>query len=320
MNSAHGIHHITAVSSDAQGNLDFYTETLGLRLTKLSVNFDDPSVYHFYFTDRVGTPGSVLTFFPWEGVRRGRIGTSSVSAVPFAAPVGSLGQWVERLASSGARIGEITELFGNKVLRFQDPEGLPLELVETGLVGEEMQPWQSHETSEQMALAGFGGVTLAVKDKAQTVELLKDVLGYRELGNEGAITRYVTGDGVASQTVDILELPNGAPGTGGAGTVHHVAFRAADEDEQTRLSNAISEFGLQITPLRDRNYFKSVYFHEPNGILFEIATDGPGFMIDETEEKLGTALKLPPQYESHRKRIEASLPPLVIAQTGIVAP
>ncbi|MFH0883489.1 MAG: ring-cleaving dioxygenase [bacterium] len=318
MQRTNGLHHITAISGNAQQHIDFYTEGLGLRLVKLTVNFDDPSVYHTYFADIPGTPGTVLTFFPWEGIRRGRVGVSQTAAISFAAPMGSLDEWVERLAGAEADVQEILERFGERVLRLHDPEGLPLELVETERQDPRVRPWTDGSVPTGMALAGFEGVTLAVRDVSATAAVLTGLMGYRELGREGSRIRYITGDGFANQVVDLLELPHGTVGTMGYGTVHHVAFRVADDEVQETLRREAMDAGLMPSEMRDRQYFHSVYFREPNGVLFELATEGPGFTIDENEAELGSALRLPPQYESHRRQIEAHLPSLILSQTGRV--
>jgi glyoxalase family protein len=310
MNGTNGIHHITAISGDPQGHLDFYTEVLGLRMVKLTVNFDDPSVHHTYFADYTGTPGTVLTFFPFPGARRGRTGRHMVSASRFAAPPDSLEAWQERLAAAAVEFDSPVERFGERTVRLRDPEGLTLELVEADRPRPEVIPYAGDGLDPALALGGFEGVELAVGDAAPTADLLTGVLGYRELGREGRRTRLVAGEGAASQVVDLLEMPEGEAGRGGAGTVHHVAFRAASEEQQAELRAALLEAGVMATEVRDRQYFRSIYFREPNGVLFEIATDGPGFTIDEPTAELGSGLRLPPQYEPRRAAIEASLPEL----------
>lgn len=316
MKRTNGLHHITAISGNAQQHIDFYTEALGLRLVKLTVNFDDPSVYHTYFGDTPGTPGTVLTFFPWEGIRRGAIGVGQTAAISYAAPMGSLENWIDRLAGTEADIQETIERFGERVLRFRDPEGLPLEIVETDSIDPRVRPWTEGGVDEGMALAGFEGITLAVRDAPATAAVLTELMGYRELGREGSRIRYITGDGLANQVIDLLSLPNSTYGTMGYGTVHHVAFRVENDEVQDVLRQEAVLAGLMPSEKRDRQYFHSVYFREPNGVLFELATEGPGFTIDESEEELGSALRLPPQYEQHRKQIEAHLPSLILSQTG----
>jgi glyoxalase family protein len=313
-----GIHHITAISAEPQGHLDFYTEVLGLRMVKLTVNFDDPSVYHTYFADYTGTPGTVLTFFPWTGIRRGRIGLHQVSATRFAAAPGTLDGWVDRLASRAVDFDAPVERFGERVLALRDPEGQPLTIVETERQRPDVVPYAGGDLSGEYALGGFEGVELLVPDTAPTADLLTGVMGYRELGREGNRLRYVTGDGAASQIIDLVEHPGGIVGRGGAGTVHHVAFRADDDEHQMELREALLDAGQNVTTVRDRSYFHSIYFREPNGVLFEIATDGPGFDIDEPIAELGRTLRLPPQYESMRGRIEAQLPQLRLPQASEV--
>lgn len=312
MNGTTGIHHITAISSEPQGHLNFYTGLLGLRLVKLTVNFDDPSVYHTYFADRQGTPGTVLTFFPWVGIRRGRIGNHTVSSTRFATRPDTLDGWVDRLAAEAVDFDAPVDHFGERVLRFRDPEGQPLTLVETERWRGEVQPWTGHDLPEELALGGFEGVELAVADAVPTAELLTGVLGYREQGREGSRIRFIVGEGSANQVIDLVEHREGQPGRGGAGTIHHVAFRAEDSDHQLELRNALLETGVHVTPVRERHYFRSIYFHEPNGVLFEIATNGPGFTIDESIEELGQSLRLPAEYEPMRTQIEAHLPELTL--------
>lgn len=318
MKATTGIHHITAISSEPQGHLDFYTSLLGLRLVKLTINFDDPSVYHTYFADKQGTPGTVLTFFPWVGIRRGRIGNHMVSSTRLATRPGTLDAWIDRLAAEAVDFDAPVEHFGERVLKLRDPEGQPLTLVETERWRGEVQPYAGPELPEEMALGGFEGVEMAVPDARPTADLLTGILGYRELGREGSRIRYVVGDGEANQVVDLVEHPNSEAGRGGAGTIHHVAFRAEDSAHQEELRKGLLDAGAHVTPVRERNYFRSIYFREPNGVLFEIATNGPGFMIDETLEELGSSVKLPPELESNRSQILAHLPELKLPELSEV--
>ncbi len=288
-----GIHHITAIASDPQRNLDFYTSVIGLRLVKLTVNFDDPGTYHFYFGDSQGKPGTILTFFPWPGANSGRVGTGQATAVPFAVP--TLAGWTERLTAAGVAVGSPIERFGEQVLRFADPDGMPLELTAPTLDGSFTE------------VTGFSGVTLSVQNPEATERLLTSTFGYTTLGTEGNRTRFIS---TAGDTVDVLREPEMRRGTMGAGTVHHVAFRAESDEIQTKWQLELSKLGHQVTPVLDRQYFHSIYFREPGGVLFEIATDPPGFATDETPDALGTHLKLPPWLENRRSEVERILPKL----------
>ncbi|MFB6090994.1 MAG: ring-cleaving dioxygenase [Halobellus sp.] len=305
-----GIHHVTAVAGDPQANLDFYTEVLGLRFVKRTVNFDDTTTYHLYYGDETGTPGTALTFFPFDGARRGRPGRGQAVATAFAVPEGSLDYWTDRLADSAATVGERETRFGAGVLPFEDPDGQPLELVEAD---SPIEPWSGGPVPAEHGIRGFFGVTLHSAEPEATGNVL-DVLGLDRVGTEtepddGSERVRYAADGDRATVVDVLHRgpPNGRPGVG---TVHHVAFRAADEDEQRAWREELRDAGQFVTPQKDRQYFKSIYFREPGGILFEIATDGPGFTADEAVDELGSELKLPPWLADERERIEASLPPL----------
>ena len=304
-----GLHHITAIAGDPRRNVAFYTGTLGLRLIKRTVNFDDPSTYHLYYGDHVGTPGSVLTFFPWAGIRRGRPGTGQAYATAFAVPAGSLNFWRTRLLAHGVTPSAITPRFGDEVISFQDPDGLVLELIASAESDTRTAP--SHpEVSAAQGIRGFHSVTLAVAAAAPTAALLTQVMGYRATANTDQRTRFSVAGGGPGTYVDLLVDPKQPRGTSGAGTVHHIAFRTPDDATQASALASLQELNLGVSPVMDRNYFHSIYYREPAGILFEIATDHPGFTIDEPLATLGTALKLPAQYESQRAAIEAHLPPL----------
>lgn len=304
-----GLHHITAIAGDPRRNVAFYTGTLGLRLIKRTVNFDDPSTYHLYYGDHVGTPGSVLTFFPWAGIRRGRPGTGQAYATAFAVPAGSLNFWRTRLLAHGVTPSAITRRFGDEVISFQDPDGLVLELIASAESDTRTAP--SHpEVSAAQGIRGFHSVTLAVAAAAPTAALLTQVMGYRATANTDQRTRFSVAGGGPGTYVDLLVDPKLPRGTSGAGTVHHIAFRTPDDATQASALASLQELNLGVSPVMDRNYFHSIYYREPAGILFEIATDHPGFTIDEPLATLGTALKLPAQYESQRAAIEAHLPPL----------
>jgi glyoxalase family protein len=306
MNEIKGLHHVTAISGSAQGNLDFFAGLLGLRLVKKTVNFDDPGTYHLYFGDGVGTPGSALTFFPWEGVRRGRPGTGETSETQFAAPAGSLDFWEARLQGANVPV-ERQEAFGGPRLRGADPDGFVFAITEAP--DDARAGWSGGTVDAAAALKGFAGVTLSLADREATAELLTGLLGYRETGREGATTRYENAAGAAG-ILDIVERPGASPAGQGAGRVHHIAFRVADRAAQLAAREALVESGFDVTPVIDRNYFWSIYFRSPGGVLFEVATDEPGFTADEPVAELGANLKLPPQHEHLRPLLEQRLPPL----------
>ena len=310
-----GLHHITAVAGDPGANLQFYVDTLRLRLVKRTVNFDDTATYHLYYGNTTGEPGTTITFFPFQGARPGRPGRGQAVATAFAVPVGSLDYWVGRLADSDATVEDRGERFGAAVLSFLDPDGQPLELVETD---SPVDPWTDGPVPEDRAICGFFGVTLHSDDPDATTNVL-ELLGLNRDGTaedpDGGERRRYVADGDRATVVDVLtrEPPQGRPGVG---TVHHVAFRATDNDEQDAWRERLSDAGQFVTPRKDRQYFRSIYFREPGGILFEIATDGPGFTIDESVEELGSELRLPSWLEDDRERIEASLPPVGAVNGG----
>jgi glyoxalase family protein len=304
-----GLHHITAIAGDPRRNVAFYTGVLGLRLVKKTVNFDDPSTYHLYYGDSVGTPGSILTFFPWAGLARGRVGTGQASATAFSVASNALPFWQTRLRAHGVAYDGPVARFGDEVLTFEDPDGLCLELVATA-AADPRAPWTHPEIPAGFAIRGFHSVTLAVTATSRTAHLLTEVMRHRATSTEGGRTRFVTGDGSPGTLVDLLQDPSMKRGLQGAGTVHHVAFRTRDAGSQTTDHATLLEHGFNVSPVMDRNYFESIYYREPEGILFEIATDPPGFTVDETPEALGNSLRLPAQYEPHRAQIEAALPPL----------
>lgn len=304
-----GIHHLTAIASDLQRNLDFYTGALGLRLVKLTVNFDDPGTYHLYFGDEQGHPGTILTFFPWPGVPRGQRGTGEVTTIGFAAPEGALGYWAERLQRYGVSVAGPEQRFDERLLSFTDPDGMPLELIEqpeASLRG----GWAGGPVPAEFALRGFSGVTLSEIDHEDTAPLLSQILGFRPTRQEGKRYRYEVGTGADRAKIDILEEPETLRGQLGAGSVHHIAWRTPTDEQQLAWRQELLGQGLQVTPVKDRQYFHSIYFREPGGVLFEIATDPPGFVTDETPDQLGTHLKLPPWLEPQRAALEKQLPRL----------
>ena len=305
MPSISGLHHVTAVSGPAQRNVDFYGGTLGLRLVKKTVNFDDPGTYHLYYGDGLGHPGSILTFFPWANAIPGRAGAGMTAATAYAVPTDALGFWQERFAERALDF-ERGERFGEAVLAFADPDGLPLELVTHDASG---PGWAGGTVPPEHTARSFHSVTLAVADPAPTADVL-DLFGWNHVGEEDGRLRFQAPDGGPASLVDLVQTAE--RGRPGAGTVHHVTFRAADDDEQRAWQDALRSAGLLATEVKDRQYFRSVYVREPGGILFEIATDAPGFTADESAEALGTALRLPPWLESRRAAIERQLPTLTL--------
>lgn len=304
-----GIHHVTAIADDPQRNVDFYADVLGLRMVKQTVNFDDPGTYHLYFGDDLGRPGSILTFFPWLGIRQGTSGSGLTSAVSLAIPAGALAYWQERLDSYGIRHGDPTLRFDEQVIPLYDSSGLLLELV-TQPESEALPAWTGGGVPAAYAIRHIAGVTLTYNHYQPTAALLVDGLGFTHTGSEGNRLRYVAADG--STSVDILHRPDVPYGTMGAGSVHHIAWRTPDDEQQQAWQRALGRQGLGVTPVQDRQYFHSIYFREPGGVLFEIATDPPGFTIDEAPEQLGSRLMLPPWLEGQRSAIERRLPPLTL--------
>ncbi|MFE1600317.1 ring-cleaving dioxygenase [Methylobacterium sp. ID0610] len=305
--TATGLHHVTAISGPARRNLDFYTRVLGLRLVKKTVNFDDPGTYHLYYGDETGQPGTILTFFPWEHVAPGRIGVGETQETAFRVPQGSIGYWTHRFIAAGVPHEAPAKVLGETVLPFRDPDGMPLALV--GVAGAEAEPaWTGGDVPAEHAIRGFHGVTLLLREAAPTAAILTDALGLRETGREGVLTRF-SGSAGRGGHVTIRAVGDFLRGRPGGGSVHHIAFRAADDAAQAAMVSRLTEaHGLAVTEQRDRNYFRSVYFREPGGVLFEIATDSPGFAADEPVATLGEALKLPSFLEPHRGEIERVLP------------
>jgi glyoxalase family protein len=305
----HGIHHVTAIAGKPQRNLDFYARIVGLRFVKKTVNFDDPGTYHFYFGDGTGSPGTILTFFPWEHAAPGRAGIGVAETTAFRVPSSSIGYWAHRFVEKGVTCEARTERFGEPVLAFTDPDGMSLALV--GVPGAEAEPaWSNGEIPAEHAVRGFHGVTLMLEAAAPSGVILTEVLGFAEAGREGTVSRYRANDGIGG-VVDIHEVGGFLAGRMGRGAVHHVAFRASDDAEQAQMARKLTDGRLaQVTEQKDRQYFRSVYFFEPGGVLFEIATDAPGFAVDETVAELGTTLKLPPFLEPRRQQLEAALPPV----------
>ena len=305
----HGLHHITAIASDPKQNLAFYTKVLGLRFVKKSVNQDDPGTYHLYYGDYAASPGTILTFFPWIGMHRGRPGLGQAYATGFSVPAGSVGFWEKRLADLKVKTAPGEGRLGDVVITLFDPDGLRLELVATA-EDDPRSPVPSKEVPAEFAIRGFHSSTLALADRAATEALLTGTMGYRSVATAATRARFAAGAGGPGTYVDLVTGPSLPPGLGGAGTIHHVAFRVPDAAVQLAAREQLLQRGLQVSPVIDRAYFQSIYYREPGGVLFEIATDGPGFAIDEPVEKLGSILSLPPRLEPLRQEIEAALPSL----------
>jgi glyoxalase family protein len=301
-----GIHHVTAIAGNPKRNLDFYTRTLGLRFVKRTVNFDDPATYHFYFGDRTGKPGTILTFFPWEHASVGRDGVGQAQTTAFRVPADSMGYWTHRLLAKGVKHDTPTKHFGETLLAVSDPDGMRLALV--GVDGAEREEaWSNGDVPAEHALRGLHSVTLLLSAAAPTGAVLTGVLGFKEELRQGTYTRYRAANG-SGGLVDICQADNAMRASMGRGSVHHVAFRAADDAEQAALAHKLAaDHGLNPTGQKDRQYFRSIYFHEPGGVLFEIATDQPGFGVDEPLAELGKSLKLPHFLEPRRRELESAL-------------
>ena len=303
-----GIHHITAIAAGAKKNHEFYTRVLGLRLVKKTVNFDDPTTYHFYYGNETGGPGTILTFFPWEGIRRGRAGTGQVTAVSFSVPVGSMSFWIDRFRGYNVTYNNPSSKFGEESLVFLDPDGLKLELVSDA--GDERKAWDADEVPPEFGIRGFHSAALTLEGYEATAKLLTDVFGYEKTEEHVNRFRFVNPNSPNANIIDLICLPSGQRGSVAGGTVHHIAFRTANEGDQLRMRERLISLGYNVTPQLDRNYFKSVYFREPGGVLFEIATDTPGFTVDESSAELGRGLMLPDWLEFRRDEIESVLPPI----------
>ncbi len=303
-----GLHHVTATVDDAQADLDFCLDLLGMRLVKKTVNFDNHDVYHFYYGTERGAPGTIWTTFPYKGkgVRAGVKGAGQVVATAFSVPAGSLGFWRERFQVGGVNAEDVETRFGEEAIRLQDPSGLRFELVANDRDARE--PWTGSGVGADHAIRGLYSVTIVVRSVAKTIELMTELLGYRVV-NEGANrTRLAAGRDAPGHAIDVVVDPDADPAVNGLGTVHHVAMAISTDDEQRRLRDELLRMGLRVTDIRDRCYFNSIYFREPGGVLFEVATIRPGFTADEDVSALGRALKLPPWEEPNRPSIEANLP------------
>jgi glyoxalase family protein len=307
-----GIHHVTAIAGDPVKNLDFYTRDLGLRFVKKTVNFDDPSSYHFYYGDETGSPGTILTFFPWTNAPSGRRGVGETHQTAFRVPLGSIGYWTQRFIEKGIPHQTLVQRFGQSVLSFTDRDGMALALV--GSANAKSEPgWSNGDIPSEHAVRGLQGVTLLLDSAQKTVAILTDVFGFHEVAREGSVIRFAAAGDVKGSVVDIHEAAGTLRGHQGRGSVHHVAFRAADDVQQAQMTEKlIRTHGRHPTEQKDRKYFRSVYFREPGGVLFEIATDIPGFAVDEPVERLGRDLELPNFLEPRRNQIEGVLPLLEV--------
>ena len=307
MEGIRGLHHITAIASDARRNYEFYTKVLGLRLVKKTVNFDDPNTYHFYYGDEVGHAGTILTFFPWEGIGKGYNGTGMATSIGYSISKESLNFWEERFNQFNVTHENVSEKFGEEYLSFQDPDGLNIDLI-VPKNKDERKPWDKNGVNAEMALKGFHSITLTLKSSKPTAAILTGILGYELQEQQGNHYRFVTDAVDNANIIDIVESPEASRGHVAAGTNHHVAFRVKDDNILMEYREKVLSMGLNITPKINRDYFLSLYFREPGGVLFELASENPGFTIDEPMDQLGTLLKLPRQYESSRAKIEAILP------------
>jgi glyoxalase family protein len=309
-----GLHHVTAIVGDPQRNIDFYAGMLGLRLVKRTINFDDPETYHFYFGDEAGTPGSLITFFPWPGAQRAHQGSGQVAVTSFAIVPRAIAFWVERLLRYNIGYqGPVKRESGSgveQVLSFKDHDGLMLEIV--GHPGaESRRGWAGAKgLGADDAIRGVHGVTVWVEKSEPTGHTLVETLGFRELREDDNTRRYEAGAGGSGTFVDVREVGGFGRGGEGVGTVHHVAFAVEDDAAQAAMRERVARAGLIVTPVRDRNYFRSIYFREPGHVLYELATTGPGFAIDEAPDQLGESLRLPSQYEPRRAELMLTLPPI----------
>ena len=306
-----GIHHVTAIAGDPQKNLDFYSGVLGLRLVKLTVNYDDPGTYHLYYGDYSGQPGTILTFFPWKGIPKGRAGAGQMTVTSFSVPIGSLSYWKTRLNAHGVAFEEAAARFNEQALLVHDPDGMKVELVEAE---DQRTGWAGGPVPEQAAIRGFHSATLSVARLDASERLLTEVMGFEKISQQGDHHRFQTGDGRPHQIVDVIETPREQRGFQGAGSVHHIAWRVPTDGDQAEWRTELVSKGFQVSPVMDRKYFHSIYYREPSGILFEIATDPPGFTVDEPLETLGQKLVLPAWLEPSRQELAGVLPKLELLE------
>ncbi|MHB8588328.1 MAG: ring-cleaving dioxygenase [Candidatus Dormibacteraceae bacterium] len=310
-----GIHHVTSITGDVQKCADFYVSVLGLRFVKKSINQDVPDTYHIYFGDYAGSPGTAMTFFGWPAWPKRRAGSGQVTTVSFAVPSDSLEFWSSRLRALGVQSSS-TSRFGTDALVIADPDGIELELVGDVSASFRWVPWPDSPVDRGHAIRGFHSVSMTLAEPAATIDLLVKTMGFRQAGQEGRRTRFETGHGGQHSILDLVESPQGPEGEESVGTVHHVAWRAADAARQSEWREALVKAGRNVTPVIERYYFKSIYFREPGGVLFEIATDGPGFTVDEPLEALGSKLSLPPWFNVRRETLDETLPPIVVPTTA----
>ena len=309
-----GIHHVTCITGDVQKCVDFYVDVLGLRFVKKSINQDLPDTYHIYFGDYLGTPGTAMTFFGWPTWPKQRAGSGQITTVSFQVPPGSLGFWSNRLKELRVDHRMVTT-FETDALMLRDADGIELALVAQAS-DDRWKPWPDGPVDEEHAIRGFHSVTMTLAEMAATFNLLTTAMGFRVATQEGKTTRFETGQGGPHSVLDVIEAPEGPEGEESIGTVHHVAWRTPDPDAQVAWRDTLLTAGRNVTPVIDRWYFKSIYFREPGGVLFEIATDGPGFTVDESPEELGTGLSLPPWFQVRRERLDEILPPIVVPTTA----
>ncbi|CAG5005394.1 Putative ring-cleaving dioxygenase MhqO [Dyadobacter sp. CECT 9275] len=304
-----GLHHITALASDAQRNVDFYVGVLGLRMVKKTINFDAPDVYHLYYGDETGSPGSILTFFPYAGLQRGRKGGGQLTYTAFSIPTASLSYWMDRLTHFGVPFAGPYQRFNESYLRFEDFDGMGVELVANGI--DKRPGWDNGKIPAEYSVRGFYTATLNEFNVDRTVSLLTDVMQHKLIAEETDLFRFEAPNGGPGSYVDVLRSPKDVRALQGAGSVHHIAFATETDETQLEIRENLFGAGFNPTEVLDRNYFHSIYYREPGGILFEIATNPPGFAVDEKVTELGSALKLPEWYEPRREKIEAGLPPIV---------
>jgi glyoxalase family protein len=301
------LHHVTATVANAQEDVDFYARALAMRLVKKTVNFDNHNVYHFYYGNELGSPSTLMTTFPYQGwgVRPGRLGAGQITGTSFSVPEGSLDRWKRRLREGGGQVRDLEPRFGEEAVALKDPSGLVIELVETA--NDQRPPWVGSGVDQGSAIRGLHSITMSVRAPQRSLAFLTDVLGFEIVNETEGRTRLAVNGDRPGQVVDVLDAPDAPDASNGLGTVHHVAFAVAGEDEQLRMREELVRLGLQVTPVMDRQYFRSIYFREPGGVLYEIATVPPGFTVDEDVSDLGRGLKLPPWEEENRATIERGL-------------
>ena len=309
-----GIHHVTCITGDVQKNVDFYVGVLGLRFVKKSINQDVPDTYHLYFADYLGTPGTAMTFFGWSHLPWRPPGSGQVTTVAFAVPTGSLGYWDNRFKELHIEAARASRFDADSIV-LKDFDGIEIELVGKA-TDDRWAPWPDSPVDVEHQIRGFHSVTMSVAESEATVRLLTDTMGFRRVGQEGKTTRYETGAGGPGAALDLLEAPEAPVGEEAAGTVHHVAWRAPDGGNQMAWRDVLVQAGRNVTPVIDRYYFKSIYYREPGGVLFEIATDQPGFTVDEAPDRLGSGLSLPPWFQVSRDKLDHNLTPIVVPTTA----